>query len=76
MTSTYQMYEIKINVEDFKDETISIEEYEYLPSNIIDCSFISCDQGLFAFGGVSRNSKKKVHYNQNVYHFNREKLTW
>jgi N-acetylneuraminic acid mutarotase len=53
-----------------------IEEYEYLPSNIIDCSFISCSNGLYAFGGISRNSKKKAHYNLNVYHFNREKLTW
>ena len=75
-TASYQMYELKINVDDMKEETIIFEEYEYLPSNIIDCSFISCESGLYAFGGISRNSKKKMHYNLNVYHFNRNKLTW
>jgi N-acetylneuraminic acid mutarotase len=59
-----------------KEETISIEEYEYLPCNIINCSFIACAGELYAFGGISRNSKKKVHYNLNVYHFNRNKLAW
>lgn len=47
-----------------------------MPCNIIDCSFIASNEALYAFGGISRNSKKKVHYNYNVYRFNREKLTW
>ena len=76
LTATYQMYEIRPNMEDMKEETIVVEEYEYLPKNIISCSFISCDNGLYAFGGISRNSKKKVHYNRNVYQFNRKRLTW
>lgn len=33
-------------------------------------------QGLYAIGGIARNSKKKVNYNTKIYHFNREKLTW
>ncbi len=53
-----------------------MEEYEYLPQNIVDCSFIYTMKGLFAFGGIARHSKKKVVFNRSVYHFNREKLTW
>jgi hypothetical protein len=31
---------------------------------------------LFAFGGIARFSKNKVLYNNNVYCFDQEKLTW
>jgi len=31
---------------------------------------------LFTFGGIARNSKNKIQYNQLVYHFDRNKLTW
>lgn len=32
--------------------------------------------GLFAFGGIARFSKKKMLYNQDIYHFDQIKLTW
>ena len=46
-----------------KEETVSLEEYEYLPKNIVDSSFIYTPKGLFAFGGVARCSKKRIEYN-------------
>ena len=75
-TANYQMLELTINVSDFKDETVILEEYEYLPQNITECSFIYTEKGLFAFGGIARHSKNKTLYNQHVYHFDKTKLTW
>ena len=34
-TANYQMLEATINVKDFKEETITLEEYEYPPQNIV-----------------------------------------
>jgi hypothetical protein len=75
-TINYQMLEATIDTKDLKEENVVLEEYEYLPQNIIDCSFIVTPRGLFAFGGIARCSKKKIQYNLQVYHFNQEKLTW
>ena len=76
MTASYQMYELKINCSDCKEETLVLEEYEYLPNSIIQFNFIYTSKGLFAFGGIARDSKKKIQYNKHVFHFNRQKLTW
>lgn len=75
-TINYQMLEVKVNLADYKEETVTLEEYEYLPNNIIECSFACTPQGMFAVGGIARNSKKKVNYNTTIYHFDPDKLTW
>ena len=53
-----------------------LEEYEYLPNNINQFNVIYTKKGLYAFGGIARNSKKKIQYNKHIYHFNKQKLTW
>lgn len=76
-TTQYRMYEVKINLNEFKEETVVLEECEYLQQNIVDSSFVYVPgYGLLSFGGTLKGPQNTIAFNLDIYKYNKEKLTW